>query len=211
MSSPLPYGGSPNLPVAQACALKCTHQKPFDEWISNITSQLRRALEYRAPNPAPQSSEARDATNGDDADVEMDDSFTELEGKGRGPRLGKGGIYIEVDWEGGEEVQDDEDEREDNEDGVETSEEEEVENTLRNEGPPQDGDDSGEEGTNTASLLVLPSKYARSVERESEDGSIQNDADDAQNDCAVLPGSHLLFSRPTPVFPVHKPRRFYPV
>ncbi|KAJ7861528.1 hypothetical protein B0H14DRAFT_2741838, partial [Mycena olivaceomarginata] len=186
----------------------------FDEWISNITSQLRRALEYHAPNPAPQSSEARDVTNGDDADVETDDSFTELEpggdaaanaeGKARGPRLGKGGIDIELGWEGGEEVEDNEDEREDNEDGVETSEEEEeVENTLRNEDHPQDGDDSGEEGTNTAFLLVLPSKYARIVERESEDRSIQKDADDAQNDGAVLPGSSSIYS--SPVEPQYSP------
>ncbi|KAJ7927175.1 hypothetical protein B0H13DRAFT_1861552 [Mycena leptocephala] len=201
MSPPLPYGASPNLPVAQESAalssapIRNPYEEftgpQFDEWISNITSQLRRGLEYRAPNPAPQSSEARDATNGDDADVEMDDSFTEVEpggdaaanaeGKGRGPRLSNGGIDIDLDREGGEEVEDDENEREDNEDVVETSEkEEEVENALRNKDPPQDGDDSVEEGTNTASLLVLPSKYARIVERESEDRSIQKDAEDAQ-------------------------------
>ncbi|KAJ7839268.1 hypothetical protein B0H13DRAFT_2366917 [Mycena leptocephala] len=224
MSPPLPYGASSNLPVAQASAALSSApiRNPygeftgpqFDEWILNITIQLRRALEYRAPNPAPQSSEARDATNGDDADVDVDDSFTELEpggdaaanaeGKGRGPRLGKWGIDIELDWEGGEEVEDDEDEREDNEDGVETSEEEEeVENTLRNEDPPQDGDDSGEEGTNTASLLVLPSKCARIVERESEDLSIQKDAGDAQNDGAVLPGSSPIYS--SPVEPQYSP------
>ncbi|KAJ7828836.1 hypothetical protein B0H14DRAFT_3718354 [Mycena olivaceomarginata] len=77
MSPPLPYGASPNVPVAQAsAALSSSHignpyeeftGPQFDEWISNITSQLRRALEYRTPNPAPQSSEAQDATNGDDA------------------------------------------------------------------------------------------------------------------------------------------------
>ncbi|KAJ7924789.1 hypothetical protein B0H13DRAFT_1863653 [Mycena leptocephala] len=224
MSPPLPYGASSNLPVAQASAalssapIRNPYEEftgpQFDEWILNITIQLRRALEHRAPNPAPQSSEARDATNGDDADVDVDDSFTELEpggdaaanaeGKGRGPRLGKWGIDIELDWEGGEEVEDDEDEREDNEDGVETSEEEEeVENTLRNEDPPQDGDDSGEEGTNTASLLVLPSKCARIVERESEDLSIQKDAGDAQNDGAVLPGSSPIYS--SPVEPQYSP------
>ncbi|KAJ7845223.1 hypothetical protein B0H14DRAFT_2774872, partial [Mycena olivaceomarginata] len=179
----------------------------FDEWISNITSQLRRALEYRTPNPAPQSSEARDATNGDDANVEIDDPFTEVEpggdaaanaeGKGRGPRLSMRGIAIDLDWEGGEEVEDDEDETEDNGEEVETSEEEEeVENALRNKDPPQDGDDSGEEGTNTASLLVLPSKYARIVEHESEVRSIQKDADDAQNNDDVLPGSSPIYSSP---------------
>ncbi|KAJ7874005.1 hypothetical protein B0H14DRAFT_3437924 [Mycena olivaceomarginata] len=144
----------------------------------------------------------------------MDDSFTEVEpggetaanaeGKGRGPRLSKGGIDIDLDWEGGEEVEDDENEREDNEDVVETSEkEEEVENALRNKDPPQDGDDSVKEGTNTASLLVLPSKYARIVEREREDRSIQKDADDAQNDDDVLPGSSPIYS--SPVEPQYSP------
>ncbi|KAJ7856938.1 hypothetical protein B0H14DRAFT_3135915 [Mycena olivaceomarginata] len=156
MSPPLPYPASPNLPVAQASAalssapIRNPYEEltgpQFDEWISNITSQLRRALEYRTPNPAPQSSEARDATNSDDANVEIDDSFTEVEpggdaaanaeGKGRGPRLSMRGIDIDLEWEGGEEVEDDEDEREDNGEEVETSEEEEeVENVLRNKDP----------------------------------------------------------------------------
>ncbi|KAJ7929808.1 hypothetical protein B0H13DRAFT_1859293 [Mycena leptocephala] len=199
MSPPLPYGASPNLPVAQASAalssapIRNPYEEftgpQFDEWILNITSQLRRALEYRAPNPAPPSSEARDATNGDDADVEMDDSFTEVEPGGDAAANAEG--------KGGEEVEDDENKREDNEDVVETSEkEEEVENALRNKDPPQDGDDSVEEGTNTASLLVLPSKYARIVERE-------KDADDAQDDDDVLPGSSPIYS--SPVEPQYSP------
>ncbi|KAJ7801458.1 hypothetical protein B0H14DRAFT_2895269 [Mycena olivaceomarginata] len=181
MSSPLPYGASPNLPVAPASAalssapIRTPYEEftgpQFDDWISNIISQLRRALEYRAPNPAPQSSEARDATNGDDADVEMDDSFTQVEPGGDTAANAEG------------KVEDDEDEREDNEEVVETSdEEEEVENALRNKDPPQDGDDSGEEGTNTGSLLFLPSKDAR--------------IDDAQNDDDVLPGSSPIYSSP---------------
>ncbi|KAJ7845033.1 hypothetical protein B0H14DRAFT_2584924 [Mycena olivaceomarginata] len=175
MSPPLPYGAFPNLPVAQASAALSSApiRNPYEEFTGpQFDDQLRRALEYRTPNPAPQSSETQDATNGDDADVEMDDSFTEVEpggdaaanaeGKGRGPRLSKGGIDIDLDWEGWEEVEDDEGERGDN----------------------------GE-------------VYARIVERESEDRSIQKDAEDDQNDDDVLPGSSPIYS--SPVEPQYSP------
>ncbi|KAJ7770377.1 hypothetical protein B0H14DRAFT_3590728 [Mycena olivaceomarginata] len=168
MSPPLPYGASPNLPVAQASAALSSApiRNPYEEFTGpQFDDQLRRALEYRTPNPAPQSSETQDATNGDDADVEMDDSFTEVEpggdaaanaeGKGRGVALGSARGESILTW-------------------------------------------TGKGGRKWRTM-----KYARIVERESEDRSIPKDTDDDQNDDDVLPGSSPIYS--SPVEPQYSP------